>query len=219
MPTSANKVIVGGPLPGGERWSVGCHFADGNGAATVNLFEELDDWARAIALLNSGNVLPLNVRALLSSSVAIEYVRTERIGADGRLALAAEYVLPNLVPGTGTLRNPLQVSLVASLSTGRPGRSFRGRMYWPMLATSLEASSGRVPTAVCGLVATDTANWLRAVADTIVDPNPPLDPVVTSQTQGVNTRVETVGVGDVPDTQRRRRDSLSEGRSVAVVPA
>lgn len=216
---AANKVVISGTLPGGEVWSVGAHFVGAAGVPTAQSFAQLDAWAGRIAALNAGNVVPAGVRNIMSTAVAVTSVRCELLNGDASLAQAAERGTPDPRTGVGTPTKPLQTSLVASLFTGRPGRSYRGRMYWPALGLGLGATDGRVSNATCQAVATETAQFLRNVGAQAGFESEPGFLVVCSQTLNVNTPVTEIRVGDVPDVQRRRRDALTEGIFSAPMPA
>jgi len=60
--------------------------------------------------------------------------------------------------------------------------------------------------------ATDVKNWLNDVSGLVSDPVD-FGPVVVSAAGGLITPVIGVSVGDVIDTQRRRRDKLQEVRT------
>lgn len=106
-----------------------------------------------------------------------------------------------IASGTGTSaanQHPLQVSVVASLHTNTPGRSFRGRMYLPVNAVALgtrQMASGPCET-VSGLLA-GTFTDLRANTA-------PVTPVVMSSTKGLATEITAVSCNSVMDIQRRR---------------
>lgn len=211
-----NVVRINGAMPNGEVWSINPRFAGGPGGVIVG-YEELQEWAQNIAdylvALPSGSSL----LAALSSAVSITSVRTEQLDASGQLVQAGEYILTTPKAGSSTPTKPFQTSIVASLLTGRPGRSYRGRLYWPFLGSSISTSTLRIPTSFTQSFANDMAALLTAIATTLA-PDQATAPVVVSQTLNVATPITQISVGDVVDTQRRRRDSLDEARTVQTVP-
>lgn len=118
------------------------------------------------------------------------------------------------IPGTGTAALPTQCSLVASLLTGQPGRSRRGRMYLPYTVsntldtnhqiTLAEAAiiSGRVKTLIDSINASAITGFARV---SIVGPT-------------AASTVSSVRVDSELDIQRRRADKiLAAFQSVAAI--
>ena len=225
------QVVVLGGSPDGEVWSNSFRFAIGNlatlaptpGRNDITDAETLQDLADNVAGLNSGNVYPTTLRGGLSAALNIYGVRVNAIADDGRLVAAAEHVKATPVAGQGTATRPLQVALCCTLNSGAAfGRHYRGRLFFPALAgPALSSATLRVSP-------TDRQNWadaLIAFLDDIGDEInatgvyvPPYVPVVYSKTTGQLQAIQNVSVGDVLDTQRRRRDSLRENRTLVLRP-
>nr|CRY97256.1 hypothetical protein [uncultured prokaryote] len=100
---------------------------------------------------------------------------------------------------------PPQVCAVATLRTGIPGRSFRGRLYWPATAFGVQAN---------GIMATASTKLSPAVqgiaqycAVEAADLGSNLAWYVWSPTKKVGTPVTVVSVGARCDTQRRRNEA------------
>lgn len=109
--------------------------------------------------------------------------------------------------GTGTLTLPPQCSRVVTLLTATPGSSFRGRMYWPKVTTGLNTSG--VDASVNQGFADAYARSLRTMAE--IAPSTSAGQVaVVSLSKALVTPVTRIRVGNVIDTQRRRRDSINE---------
>lgn len=203
-----NKVTFSGTLPGGETWSTGVAFASFTSSGYVDSFEELQEWANAIALLNAGNVFPVAWRSALSAAAAITKIRCEFYFTQTVLGQAAERdITPK--PGIGAAGLPFQNSLVMSLLTGRPGRSYRGRMYLPAIGASVDPATLTLGTPNTEDTAVQGAGFLLAISDAAPG-DLGLSPAVHSQLMDLNTRVTTVSVGNILDTQRRRRASVPE---------
>lgn len=101
---------------------------------------------------------------------------------------------------------PPQCAIVCTLRTNLSGRSHRGRFYLPPAATGVVTNLGR-------LNSTAQANMADALQDfmtTVLGAGH--TPVVYSRVLHATTVITALDVGDVFDTQRRRRDSLSETR-------
>lgn len=106
---------------------------------------------------------------------------------------------------------PFQCATVVSLLTASATRHGRGRFYLPPLATG-SIDQGRVSAA--SLAVLDTA-WTAYFASLNGDN---ITPVVRNRTGHVSTTVTSARIGDVIDTQRRRRNKLTETYTVVAVP-
>lgn len=211
-----NVVRIQGAMPGGEVWSVNPRFIP-NFGGPITAYADLLAWANAIPALLAALPTATGIRQNLSSSATITVVRTEYIDVAGRLDQAAEVVLTTPVAGGGAATKPFQTAIVTTLETGRPGRSYKGRLYWPALGAAIDAGTLRVATANTAALAGQVAQLLADIA-TAAPGDEEVVPAVVSQTSNVATAVQQVSVGNVLDTQRRRRDALEEARSVAVIP-
>ena len=205
-----NKVIISGTLAGGEIWSCGMAFqGDGQAVPVISEFEELQEWATGIVAINSGQVVTDDLHALMSDVCAVTQVRTEAVSDTGDVLMAATAAPSAPMPGIGSAKMPFQTSLVFSLDTGRPGRSYAGRVYWPAIGAGIDGETARV-------TATNAGNYLDAFVALLngitaaAPTGATIYPAVASTRLGITTRVTTVRVGNVLDTQRRRRDSLAE---------
>lgn len=125
--------------------------------------------------------------------------------------------------GTGLGDLPPQSAAVISLRTDAPGASGRGRIYWP--ATGLELTSGlRIPQGTQLGYAVDAAAYFSDIetameaAATSLPPWASLNFAVRSKTTKTTPHVQRVQVGDVVDTQRRRRDAMPESYWSASYP-
>lgn len=98
---------------------------------------------------------------------------------------------------------PFQCATVISLLTASATRHGRGRFYLPPLAASFLLNGKLNSTAMTTL---DTA-W-TAFFDSLNTDG--VNPVVRNRTGHISTPVTSARVGDVIDTQRRRRNKLVE---------
>lgn len=208
-----HRVYIDGTLAGGaERWSVGLGFT--SSASVTPTPAGLTAWADAIMTsLAGGSGWAGNLKSLLSTQGSITGVRVYSyadVGAPADVQGASTLVA---LPGSGTPTMPPQCSLVASLLTGNPGKSFRGRIYWPHCGGAL-AAGGKSGLAGQTLT-TNMGAWLGSLG--ALNTGDVGEVAVVSQALGAVTPVTTVSVGDVVDTQRRRRDALVEVRTLASV--
>lgn len=206
------RASLQGTLPGGETWSVNPCFMVGNDIGPVG-WDQTAGQAAAVAMaaLSPGTAL----RAAAGAGAPLTLIRLEMREDTHVLRGAAE------APYTGTaftggLTKPVQTSVVLSLRSDTPGRSGRGRLYWPGVGDIGLSGAGRIGGTLPQTIATQASTYLRALQDAIKNAAFPSTPitvelaVVSTTHAGMQTRVNRVQVGDVPDVQRRRRDRLPE---------
>jgi hypothetical protein len=110
---------------------------------------------------------------------------------------------------------PTETSRAVSLQTPVIGRRGRGRFYLPAGSISDVNSDGFVTSTACAEAAADAQAFLEGISYTGVGTGnqPHIRPIVTGA-PWVNYGIVTHGnVGNVFDSQRRRRRQLSETRT------
>lgn len=197
--------LSGGLASGTERWSVGAWFSDPNQIAPPTP-ADVQGWATAVAA-----AIPTAVggalRNALSTSGTIDLVNTywyPSLSAAAGLSGSA----PLAFTGLGTAIHPLPTAMVASLKTGRAGRRYRGRSYWPAVGLTVDAS-GKFTSADTTAIPQRFKDLFVAIEDAWPATGS-LELVVASKVADEVTPVTSISVGNVPDTQRRRRDGLIE---------
>lgn len=212
-----NRVVLKGSLGGGaERWSCGLNFGNEDNVV-ISSPGDLGSWANGIMAKFAGaNDWAPVLRSLLGSNGTIDSTTTYFYPFNVGPSTAVGESSISSISGANSLTMPPQCSLVFSLLTGVAGRRTRGRIYWPCLTSSITAGlkRGGNPTQVS--IATAAAEMLSELAEnpTAIE----LFPAVVSKVgQGQVTRVTSVSVGDVIDTQRSRRDALQEIRVSAPI--
>lgn len=103
---------------------------------------------------------------------------------------------------------PPQLAVCVSLRTDLSGGRFRGRFYLPAPATTTIAANGRIVTANVSTF----ANGMALAFAAAITSSPTSLLVVYSRVGRSVRLVQSLDVGDVMDTQRRRRDKLVEVR-------
>lgn len=207
-----------GVSPQGETWTFGMHFCrDTNGDSSVST-DQLQEWADDLAGLNSNKFLNAYILSMISAALYVSGVRVEQIGPDGKLESAAESLYASAVPGTGTAQRTIQTALVVSLNRGAQyGRNGRGRCYIPSLAApAINGTDLRVLAGSTNDVCT-SFNQLQAAVGSILNEDIIASPYILSvysPTKQTLVQVANLAVGDVFDTQRRRRDKWVEARAV-----
>lgn len=211
MPSYYRMNVEGG-LPGGERWACGVNFlSDGIAPTQAALTSAAGDMFTRIT---GGTAGATTLKQLLSTAGSIDRVTLYYYTGVGSPASMVGASSAAAVPGLLTVNLPNQCSRVHSLLTGVPGRRTRGRFYWPNV-TSTANSSGR-DSSVSISTATNIGIELAALA--LLTPQAGVKrPAVVSQAGGLVTPVTSVSVGNVIDTQRRRRDAILEQYFTAAV--
>jgi len=189
--------VAKGSYPG-EAWSFTMHTS-----GTIALTAAQAAWNAAIQAFWTGQL-----DALVHTAVSVTEVSTASLdpGTGKQVSRLADDVSLPGVATTGLM--PPQVTAVASLRTATATRAGRGRFYMPpfdkgtVTAATGRLSAGSVTVAVSAVDALMTS----LIADS-------LTPVIYHRTSFTTTNITQFDVGDVFDTQRRRRDKLVEART------
>lgn len=186
-----------------ESWECGLHLgADVNTGTAQQYATAIADW------VGNGN-------SYVSSAAYLDYVKFNAIDiTTGRYVdqtFSDTYNLPIPQQG-GRQTGPPQISLVISLTTAQlRGRGHAGRFYPPSGGIDIGAT-GHVAPATVALQAGAAVTLIQAI--NAVAPNKRV--CVYSPAAHILREVTGVRVGDVLDTQRRRRKGLPE--SYTLVP-
>jgi hypothetical protein len=158
-------------------------------------------------------------RAQFPSAVKIDRVKAAHIDSNGHVLHQGEAAtaLTTTRPGSATGSLPFQCSRVITMYGYDPGtfvadrRRKRGRVYLPPESFNNLDANGRFDTGPTAAIANAWDAYMEDIQGMHAGPvgGDHLDVVVASTT-GIKTQVEAYGIGDVPDTQRRRRRSRTE---------
>lgn len=207
-----NRVTFSGDMfNGAEEWSTGFWLGEEGVDATVPTQDAVD------AMLALWTTFFESSTSIISSQYFTTQCKIAHINTNGTTDAAnVQYAFPAAAVNgvTAVTILPAQCSLVVTLLSDRPrGLASKGRMYLPGIATNV-SSNGKVSSATIGAIATNLEtffNGVRAHAD-IAD-----DPILAAKGTGAfpeltaqNDYIESIRVGDVIDTQRRRRNGLTE---------
>ena len=213
MPVAHTRYTFRGSLlDGTEQWSTGLSTAPFPGAASQIQMQTVAGYARDLWLQHVWSGILLTHIPNRTRFVGVTASAYDSLGAL-RATGQADVVVP--VPGGSNNSGlPPQVSEVISLRTSTAGARGRGRMYFPNLNVSAVNTTGRIQSLIQSDLATQFENFINgwnANADLF-------DVHVASPTGGFTTRVNQIRVGDVFDTQRRRRDALPEVYLLKPIP-
>lgn len=217
------KTILLGGIGSSEVFSTGMawrNFELFGASMTQVMIESLS--RRLITNITSA-AIPTGLKTLMSNGAEFRGWRVEQHDEDESLTNVAESFYPTPIAGTGSASKTPQDSLVFSLRTSTPGARGRGRMYWPALGATL-GSDFKLTNPSAATVALAAATLADMVGDQINlewaanSMAVTCELAVRSTTDHVSRKVERIQVGDVLDTQRRRRDNLPETYVVQSYP-
>lgn len=194
-----------------EEWSTGFYYGqEGADAATPTQLT-------ANAVLAHWTTFFQNSTSNISNAYKTVGVRVALMGTNGIMDPNANFYAYPTVPFTGANAStpmPAQISLVASLQA-RPDRGLasKGRMYLPGVNESVD-TTGRISGTKTLAIATNLDTMFTAMNGAIDIGgyliNASKGGSGTNLAPPINRRVEDVLVGNVYDTQRRRRNQLTE---------
>jgi hypothetical protein len=200
------RVSLLGAMPSGEVWSINpVYKIGGDLGAPVSALQ-----AQSIATAIAAIAVPTGLISQWNATTTLTGCRVEARSLAGILEAQGEGVKAVATPGTGTAPHPFQVSGVISLRTATPGPSGRGRLFLPMTGAGINASSLRITAATATTILSGAKTYLSAIETAIeaVVPNAAL--IVWSRKSDSWSLVTQLQMGDVLDTQRRRRDTTIE---------
>ena len=179
----------------GESWSFGIHTT---GTATVD--EAQTAWGLAVAAFGNATYLG----DLPPEVEFIEITTAELNQATGtQITRRAD---PRSEVGTSAADGlPCQITPVVSLRTNQATRAGRGRFYAPSPAVDTQVQ-GRMGATAQGHLADAAEDMFASLV------GDGLTPVLYSRTTFTTNQITSLDVGDVLDTQRRRRSKLVESR-------
>lgn len=206
FPTKLLRLSIGGSLYTTDQWSMNIHFTTAGAVApAVNLLPACQ------AFMESVDQFAWNDTAKLGfvKFNEIDHITGKYSDAGGS---NAHYPNPEL-EAIGQASQIPQASTCVTLGTAKArGRGHSGRIYLPGYVAP--GVNGHSLAASCVSVANSVATWINAV--TLFDPA--LTAVIWSKIDDSVTPITHVKVGDVVDTQRRRRGSIPEVYHPAVTP-
>lgn len=196
-------------------WTIASNWRIDNGTVHFSPDDYLNDQAApaVIAWLGQNGI---------SLRTVVQYLKLYPIGSPlGRAIAAPGYSqgTPALLTFTGTLPTgggsnamlPPQDSVVVSHRTRQTGRKGRGRMYLPPSEPSILDADGKVQNSFTAAMAAAQVTLLEGLAFTGSGPDIwHVRPVVTGKPFTDYGVIFDVACGNIVDTQRRRRNRLTE---------
>lgn len=202
------KVVLQGTLATVQSWSTSFWLDLGDPAPQPSQ-AALDAYAAAIT---GAMATPVGTIATALFGSTTKTTQVELYWYNPNTIHAAMVATPQALvkTGGGGADGPLFTALVASMRSLTPGRSGRGRCYWPLTIAGPTGAGGQVGAATCSTLATQWAGVLTAVNALPAGGAAPLGQaaVVASFTKGIGYPINHVTVDSIPDTQHRRSDKL-----------
>lgn len=197
---------IKGHLEGGEIFNCTIHFDQVTGQAATGASALAD----AVTLMWSGTNTPAgNITALYPAAIGVDSVVMDELDDAGRNVAQGRTSLA--LVGTGTDEPlPPQNAMVVSLRSNTPTRAGRGRFFLPSPVVTTVIDQ-RLDSAA----QTDVLNGALAMLNHMSGLG--FTPVIRHRFDTTVTEVVTIDVGDVFDTQRRRRNKLVETRVSATL--
>lgn len=202
-PYAYGRVVMGGAIGSADTWSCGWSFGAGDFADPADLLAMLTGMTLSCAhWMTTGSP---TCGTIISSDTNMIQLRAYYYNAGSHSADAqAEYNLPTLYTGQESAVAATKMACVATLLTGAPGRSGKGRMYIPADGATL--SSHQFQGSDVDNVAGATAALLQAFNDAGYMGGLAVACVATKTDLKI---INAVRVDSLPDSQRRRQNKLA----------
>jgi len=201
-PANMTQNVLSGALPGGEVWQTsywqeGYTAAEATDANCATVLANPTFQALRDAFLNLMN----------AGSTFTDFDRYFYAGSGG--ATAHGHASANSA-GVGSVAHPNQVACVLTLRTGSPGRSKRGRMYFPATGAPFSGTTGMLSSTQVNTLVDTAAAWFAEL-----ETDAPV--VVVSVATSSAAPVSSVDADLIADTQRRRTNKMVSTRHSATV--
>lgn len=207
------KFTFGGQLAGNnEIWTCGFHIGDTNKDVTIGQFNALEDSLSSLGAVVRTYIIDSVMR--IPSGASVQWIKLALIGKDGKYVTEPlEYILPVAGIGGASQGYIPQASTVVTLVSGKfkdPGKY--NRFYLPAAPPS-GTSVYRLTQAQTDAMALRSAQFLSDINGIVFVEADGL--IIEAVSQNVQEYYDIVyaRVGDVFDTQRRRRNKIAENYS------
>jgi len=221
--SAVHWTISGTCFGGAEIWSTG--FWTGNDASDLpgdQVDQAVVDQvaARWSTFFTSSNG---NISSIYKTdAVKAAYFHTPLDGGIQQFGTPTYHTFGTPISGGGIISGalPPQIAMCVSLNSGyRTGTAARGRMFLPGVNASLDGSTGRIVSTYRNQVATAMQTFINGVNTDTVPGDAGKMILVGRAANGIlslppheakNAYVTGLKIGDVYDTQRRRRNGFRE---------
>lgn len=214
------RVTFSGTCYGGaEIWQCGLWLGDESADTSTATQGQVDAIAARWATFFHDSAVGINTN-YLATQVKVANIKTD--GHTDPLNVVYHTYTSPIVGGYGGSPMPPQVALAATLtSASARGLAAKGRMFLPGVCLSV-GSDGKLSSFSVGGIATAFQTLINGInTDAVAGQKVILAAKATTlpvAQAAVNKLVTGINVGNVYDTQRRRRDQLTETRTAHTIP-
>ena len=197
---------------GAEEWSTGFFLGEENEDAPDPTQQTADD------ILAAFTTFFTHADTRIASTYKLTQCKVAKLDDNGQTISGKVFYANPSGTVSGAVNGvviPPQLALVVTLRSDRPrGKASKGRMYLPGITPNFDTGTGKIQASHI----TGIADNLKIFFDALVgDADIPGELILAAKSSGPleiipaqNDYVETIRVGDVMDTQRRRRNQLVE---------
>lgn len=202
------KMSFGGSVSGEDVWSNSLSLGSPETGVTQAAFDSLEpqqfEAALRAAYIGNGGI---------ANYESLSWIKLAYIGEDGKyIGEPKIYDFPTPAQGSASFNVPPQDSIVVShLTEARRGLAYRGRTYLPAGFADATSNGKLAAVVVTSLLTRFTTlfNAINNVATT--QTGLPIKLIVNSNVRtGMSRYITAISIGNLVDTQRRRRNRLSE---------
>lgn len=195
-----------GNMPGGDIFQHGIHLQTNDGVLIGDVV------TRAAAALTALTTTASGMQQLFPSATLWAAVIVEEIDLTGHVIQTAQTSVSHAGTNvSGCL--PGEVAVCVTFRTADVTRSGRGRWYLPTIGPNFLTAQGRLTAAGQTAIITSHNAFFTSLQSVL----PGADAVVFSKHTASALSITSYDVGDVLDSQRRRRNKLVESRQGATV--
>lgn len=211
------KLSFGGTVSGEDVWSNALSLGSPETGVTQAAFNALEPQQFESALRTAY----MGAQGMASYET-VSWIKLAYIGEDGKY-IGEPKIYDFNVPGqgSGSFNVPPQDSIVIShLTEAKRGLAYRGRTYLPAGFGDATAN-GKLSSATINTILTKFTTFFNAINTiTTTTTGLPIKVIVNSNVRsGMSRYVTALSVGNLVDTQRRRRNRLSEAYVDAALSA
>jgi exosome complex RNA-binding protein Csl4 len=212
-PSGLRKAVINASLNEGEIMAHNIYYRDVSALASYDLQDHANQiktaWMTALTVNNGGTSLQAGMHTTTRYTDVKLYEIDEVTGRTSDLAQSA---FPVEAVGQATAALPNQIAVAVTLETGQPGRTKRGRFYLGgITSANVVAATGRLQPGNTLAYSRIIAQFLEQSRDQ-ANTTDAFRAVVYSRVNQSTLPITRVSIGDVFDTQRRRRNGLVEAR-------
>jgi hypothetical protein len=219
IPSNIVRLNVNASIAGGEQMVHTFHAIQQGALASATEVPDIQLMANNMAArwleMMSTVFANASFAQLLGPQTTYQSVNTYALDTNGRATRQATAPIPqpdNRGFGDGCLPN--EVALALTLNTARAGRTGRGRVFLGGLSRPSINIEGRYTPGATSVIAQAFSGMFSALSR---EGDSEVYCGVLSRQSSTFNKIVSVGAGDVPDVQRRRRNGLREVYDVRAV--